>query len=233
MDTRLREQIRLVLDHATDQGRNAASERLQAIYADRNRRGLLRSSITVGCEIESLEEDASRYVANCVDRVAAIDKSTEAFAMLLEATQGFLTFLTAKFDEAVRKGLGGRGGQSRAPNFDDQFTKMWREACARATRKLEIHRFTFTTPSIAVEAPPSSGTVPHKKNCGGKPLARHWDEMWAEIAVRLWNGDLQPQSQADVKRAMLDWLSANNIDAGDSTVVPRARQLWQKIEAAK
>lgn len=32
---------------------------------------------------------------------------------------------------------------------------------------------------------------------------------------------------------MLEWFSANNIDAGDSTVVPRARQLWQKIQAAK
>lgn len=233
MDPRLREQIRLILDDATDRARKAASERLQAVYADRNRRGLLRSSITVDGAIESLEEDASRYVAECVDRVAAMDKSTEAFAMLAEATQGFLTFLTAKFDDAARKGLGGRGEQSRAPNFDDQFTKMWREVCARSTRQLEIHRFTFTMPSPAAEALASVGVVPHKKNKGGKPLARHWDEMWAEIAVRLWNGDLQPQSQADVTRAMLEWLSANNIDAGESTVVPRARQLWQKIEAAK
>jgi hypothetical protein len=189
--------------------------------------------MTVGGAIESLEEDAGRYVANCVDQVAAIDKSTEAFAMLSEATQGFLRFLTARFDEAVRKGLGGRGEQSRAPNFDDQFTKMWREACARSTRQLEIHRFTFTTPSPAAEPLPSFGLVPHKKNQGGKPLARHWDEMWAEIAMRLWTGEFQPQSQADVTRAMLEWLSANNIDAGDSTVVPRARQLWQKIEATK
>jgi len=152
MDPRLREQIRLILDDATDRARKAASERLQAVYADRNRRGLLRSSITVDGAIESLEEDASRYVAECVDRVAAMDKSTEAFAMLAEATQGFLTFLTAKFDDAARKGLGGRGEQSRAPNFDDQFTKMWREVCARSTRQLEIHRFTFTMPSPAAEA---------------------------------------------------------------------------------
>lgn len=111
----------------------------------------------------------------------------------------------------------------------DLFSKMK----VRLERQLEIHRFTFTVPAPAVEALPSARMLPFQKNEGGKPLARHWDEMWAEIAVRLWTGDLQPQTQADVKRAMLEWLNANNIDAGESTVVPRARQLWQKIEAAK
>lgn len=170
MDQRLREQIRLVLDDATDRARKASSERLQAVYVDRNRRGLLHSSITVGGAIESLKEDASRYVADCVDRVAAIDKSIEAFAMLSEANQRFLTFLTARFDEAVRKGLGGRGEQSRAPNFDDQFTKMWREACERSTRELEIHRFAFTKPSLVVDFLPSVDKMPQKKNEGASRL---------------------------------------------------------------
>lgn len=185
MDERLSEQIRLVLEDATERARKLATERLQAVYADRNRRGLLHTSITVSGAIESLEEDASRYISDCVDRIAAVDKSIEAFAMLAESTGRFLGFLTAKFDEAMKKGLDGRGQQTRAPNFENQFTKLWPEACTRSTRQLEIHRFTLTTPSPAFETPSKAGTVRLKKNEGGKPLAQHWDAMWAEIAVRL------------------------------------------------
>ena len=236
MDQLLREQIRLILDDATDGARKAATERLQAVFVDRNRRGLLHSSVTVGGAIVSLEEDGSRYVVDCVERVAVIDKSTEAFAMLSEANDLFITFLTAKYNESVRKGFGGRSEQSRAPNFNVQYAKMWRDACRRIRRQLELHRFAFTKPSSPIQSVPNvetGSTAQPKKNAGGKPLARHWDEMWAEIAVRLWTGDLKPKSQADVKRAMLDWLSAHHIDAGDSTVVPRARRLWQNIQNAK
>ncbi len=35
-----------------------------------------------------------------------------------------------------------------------------------------------------------------------KPLAAHWDEMWAAVAVMLYTGDLQPRTQADIERAM-------------------------------
>ncbi len=219
-----------------DRARKAATERLQAVYAEQNRRGLLHSSLTVGAAIETLEEDASRFVTECVDRVAAIEKSTEAFALLSEANERFIAFLAANFGDAAKKGLGGQGQRSRSTHFDDQFSKLWIDACARSRRQLEIQRFTFTMPSPVAESLSTAqvtGSAAPKKNKGGKPLARHWDEMWADIAVRLWTGDFQPQSQADVKRAMFDWLSANNIDAGDTTVVSRARQLWQKIQAAK
>lgn len=56
--------------------------------------------------------------------------------------------------------------------------------------------------------------------------------MWADIAVQLYVGDLQPKSQKQIKDAMFAWFNANSIDAGDTAVTERARQLWQKIEAA-
>lgn len=56
--------------------------------------------------------------------------------------------------------------------------------------------------------------------------------MWAHIAVKLWTGDLQPKSQADVKRAMMEWFTAGSIEIGDTAVTERARQLWLQLEAA-
>jgi hypothetical protein len=54
--------------------------------------------------------------------------------------------------------------------------------------------------------------------------------MWAAISVALYTGDLQPKTQADIERAMHDWLASNSIDAGDTAVRTRARKLWHKLE---
>ncbi|MEM6827114.1 MAG: hypothetical protein AAF553_04150 [Pseudomonadota bacterium] len=57
--------------------------------------------------------------------------------------------------------------------------------------------------------------------------------MWAYIAVQLWAGDLKPKKQADVKKAMFEWLSANEIEVGDTAVTQRARQLWQAMQSTE
>jgi ABC-type branched-subunit amino acid transport system substrate-binding protein len=57
--------------------------------------------------------------------------------------------------------------------------------------------------------------------------------MWAAIAVSLWTGDLKPESQADVKRAMQAWFDDQEIDVGNTPVVERARALWRKMEASR
>jgi hypothetical protein len=57
--------------------------------------------------------------------------------------------------------------------------------------------------------------------------------MWVAIAVALYTGDLQPRTQADIERAMKDWLASNNVDVGDTAVRGRARKLWQKVQGTK
>lgn len=107
------------------------------------------------------------------------------------------------------------------------------------TRQIDIHRFTFNQPlhaqsSDVIVAPPSvSDIATPAKNPGGKPLAKHWDAMWAAIAFKLYAGDIQPSSQADIERAMKDWFAENNLDIGDTAIRGRARTLWTKIQATE
>jgi hypothetical protein len=54
--------------------------------------------------------------------------------------------------------------------------------------------------------------------------------MWAAIAANLFNGDLKPNTQADIERAIADWIAANGFDATASTIRERARMLWRLIE---
>jgi hypothetical protein len=64
---------------------------------------------------------------------------------------------------------------------------------------------------------------------GGRPSAKWWDDLWVEICSDLYNGDLTPESQADIERAMFDWLATKQLHSAESTVRERARKLWKAI----
>ena len=49
------------------------------------------------------------------------------------------------------------------------------------------------------------------------------------MAVALYSGDLEPDTQADIERAMAEWLTARNLDAAASTIRSRAQKLWREL----
>ena len=118
---------------------------------------------------------------------------------------------------------------SVATSADEKFQAI----CDTLMERLAIERYDFVkvAKEHSVLEEQSAKLVVQSKNNGGKPLAKHWDAMWAEIATQLWNGDLEPKRQSDIKKAMFDWLNSNGIDAGDTVVTERARALWQRIQA--
>lgn len=103
------------------------------------------------------------------------------------------------------------------------------EATKRLRRQLELQRFTFVVPyrPSTVELDERK-SVPEKPK-GGKPLAAHWDDMWAAMALALYSGDLEPETQADIERAMAEWLAVRNLDAAESTIRGRAQKLWREL----
>ena len=64
---------------------------------------------------------------------------------------------------------------------------------------------------------------------GGRPPAEWWDDLWIEMCRALYVGDLQPQRQADIEKAMNDWIASKGESAAFSTVRSRARKLWQAL----
>jgi hypothetical protein len=64
------------------------------------------------------------------------------------------------------------------------------------------------------------------KTGGGRPSKVFWDDLWAEIAKQLYVGDLKPDRQADIERAMHDWITANGYSSGETQVRERARKLF-------
>jgi hypothetical protein len=64
---------------------------------------------------------------------------------------------------------------------------------------------------------------------GGRPPAEWWDDLWIAISCALYMGDLKPKRQADIEKAMNDWIASKGESAAVSTVRNRARKLWQAL----
>jgi hypothetical protein len=79
-------------------------------------------------------------------------------------------------------------------------------------------------PSVA----PRQETLPRlPPNKGGAPRKEWWDDFWIAICGQIWEGDLKPNSQADLERAMLDWASAHNHAMSETSAKVAARKLFK------
>jgi hypothetical protein len=96
--------------------------------------------------------------------------------------------------------------------------------CFRLKLDPEQVRTEFPAPgSVAPKvAPSTAGTR-------GRPRGAHWEDMLVEMARRIHFGDFKPAKQADLERAMLDWLSEHGHPGDESTVRLRASKLFKAM----
>lgn len=230
METTARAQVRLILEDLSIRAGKATEARIKTLFARQAADGMLRSGSTIRNAIDAVDEIASDFITNGVDKVATVAKDPEAFAMIEAAVDTLLRFMGQKVDEAVR--MATSGGSGGSPSIVKASNELFAQSKEALQRQLDIHRFSFTVPPTDKAA--STDNQPSiKRNRGGKPMAAHWDGLWAAIAVKLYIGDLQPKTQADIENAMKDWLADKNIDASDSAVRLRARTLWIELDRAE
>jgi hypothetical protein len=72
--------------------------------------------------------------------------------------------------------------------------------------------------------------APATSGKGGRPKADWWEDLWIEICRQLYGGELIPKTQADIERAIHQWISDHGHTAGDTTVRDRASKLWRAIK---
>jgi hypothetical protein len=234
VNTDAREQIRLTLDHLYEKASTAFSASIDGMFAAHSAKGQLRSGSTLIEALKIMEKSGEVLLNQTLDKVAAIAQDTDAFAMLQTNLESYVRLMELKLDDVLR--VSGTEKAGIVMSAASREAKVRFEAVRSSLkRQIEIHRFTFTKPSSAVLLDKTATPIAtnSQKNKGGKPLASHWDQLWANIATQLYVGDLKPQSQADIERAMKDWFAVNDLDIGDTTIRGRARALWSKIQVEK
>ncbi|MEG8223152.1 hypothetical protein OSJ57_21450 [Sphingomonas sp. HH69] len=98
-------------------------------------------------------------------------------------------------------------------------------------KRSDIERLAASWPvQRSVEDDTANASDPNR-NPGGRPPKTWWDDMWIDIARQLYAGDLKPDRQADIERAMTDWVTDNGHDASPATIKPRAAKLWRALQA--
>ena len=207
----------------------------KAMHAEHSAKGLLQSGNTVRRSVEIIEDHAAKFVEEAVDQTAAVAQDMDAFNVITASLNALFRGFEPHLKNGIR--LATIRDNQRSESVVKAGEKLFAEMRSRIFKQLEIHRFSFTKPTsgdLAAQRERVFGVLEplekeqRHKNPGGKPLAAHWDAMWADIAIRLWDGSLIPKKQADIKAAMFDWLNAHGIDASDTAVTERARGLWKR-----
>lgn len=234
MNERELDQIQLRLEHLGDELAQDLTAAHKELYANHAARGLLQSGATVKLAFKINKEHADRFLSDAVSQVGEVVKDAAAFDLLTAHLDANFDLFEGHIRNAVTLASGGKLAdplKSVVDYAEQHFSNFRKEML----RKTEIERFNFLKPSDSkadplIPSPNATALEPVKKNVGGKPLADHWDAMWATVAVKLWQGDIAPKSQADVKAAMFDWFNKAGIEIGDTALTKRARRLWQAMQ---
>jgi hypothetical protein len=228
-----REQVRLIVEHEVEARTKEFDDKLRAMYHRHAATGHLKAGITIKMALRYMEDITVALIKNAIDEVSKVAMDPEAFATIHAGIHEVQELLRRKLDDAFQKATGHSAASGKDRAAHSAATRLFEEQRRRTLRQLEIHRFSFTKPSEPPSTLLKEGSAQKPKNKGGRPTAAHWDEMWAVIAVMLYLGDLKPKRQADIERAMKDWLASNDFEAGDTPVRDRARILWSKLEGAE
>lgn len=87
--------------------------------------------------------------------------------------------------------------------------------------------------AMLASAPPkdhqqSANTAP-AANRGGRPRHDFWDDLWIEVCAHIHEQGI-PEKQADIENMMLDWAAKHDHPLSLSSVRPRARGLFQRLQ---
>jgi hypothetical protein len=229
MDGISRVRIRLTLDDLSDRARRSIINREQVLVAEHAALRLLKSGAFIKAMAKVVDEETHRFLDLCVTQIATIERGAAAFSLIDEEVRSYVTFAEGRFQHVVKiasdPSPGDGSWNAAIALFEALRTSVFRQ--------LELRRFEFAAdrlPSaVQTAVPPSDASAHAPVNRGGKPMAAHWDDLWSEICARLYNGDLKPNTQADIEAAMSDWAALQDVSVGATAIKERARRLWRKI----
>lgn len=215
-----RQQVEKLICEAEEQALRRFSDRLKE--TEYREHLTVRPSTIIRTALKLMEEAVRSVEEDLILRVGQITRTALAFDEIEKTVRAILKrFFLELVGIAFRACEGHPATNARSSGFD-QFYIM--QSDVEAELAIARPRFMSGQPIRPEES--LGGT---HQNKGGKPLAAHWDEMWANVAVQLWSGGLAPKTQADITQAMLNWFAAKDIDVGRTAVTERARALWLQM----
>ena len=88
----------------------------------------------------------------------------------------------------------------------------------------------FLESDIEDMIPSNTNNPEQPKGQKGRSPAIWWEDCLIAMFVAIYSNDLKLNKQADLEKAMADWISINGHSATDSTVRIRASKLWKALQ---
>ncbi|MBA3510851.1 hypothetical protein [Sphingomonas sp.] len=88
--------------------------------------------------------------------------------------------------------------------------------------------------AMVAQIPSTSGSLQPVATEGrskrGRPVADDWEAVIIELARQLYAGELQPKRLADIEKAIVEYLAAEDVTKSESTIREHARPFWTMYE---
>lgn len=228
MNDREREQISLITAQELRVVERLLGDRINAVFGDHSAKGRLHSGATIKVSVQAMQQIADDFLRDVMLKVKAVANDQDAFAVLAKAVGDCLDICETQMSPVIRM-ASGRVQGARNGSIERSAADLFGQMRTDIETKLAILAFDFNAPPKPDAVPILATPIQAPSKKGGRPPAGFWDDMWAEIAVALYKGDLAPKSQADVERAMIERIEALGHSAAESTVRARARRLWDRL----
>ena len=228
MNDRERAQIALILQRATKLACASLDERISTIYADHSAKGRLQSGSTIKAAVDAMNDVLSSLTNEMAQRVFDVVSDKSAFDEVRTSLQQVFEAYQERLLGVIRVASGRHGLEPIDRSVASAAQTLFDNWRTDFEAQVDILAFDFdSNPAETVEVAVSPVAPVRQK--GGRPRADFWDDAWSAIAAALYDGSLIPKNQADVERAMSDWILSNGFNASESSVRARARRLWDLI----
>lgn len=233
MDERQKLQIGLIVAHQSRQLRAIVITRMDTLKSDHAARGILQSGMTIKAAAQIVSDAVERLYGELLAEVEGICRDLEAFDLVSDAVRNAIDTGEELFWPVVKLATG-KPERPIDPSVERAAGELIANLKNDVEARLGIARFDFDAPmSPGPNVAGKQDETSPGTSKGGRPPAEFWDDLWSAIAIDLYTGVLVPKSQADIERAMNDWISVKNQSCANSTVRKRARKLWDGLCAAK
>lgn len=230
MDDVVRGKIQKIIEEQDDCSRKVVLKQVSALCAEHSQRGLIRSGATLKSALKIFEEQTSHFIASLVTEIAPMKLGSEGFGIIAAGLNQFLLFLEGELKRLVKVTGDIIEKPAEAQRLGAAVANIWTELRGNLMAELEQHRSAFVTMPAESEEdkadPDAEGDREHN------PMALYWHQMWADTAIQLLTGDLQPDEEADIARSMQQWFADHEVEIRETEMLDCAHLLWRNYEAA-
>jgi hypothetical protein len=247
------QRIRDALQEQHDLARRNLRHYLNGIYLKHAEQGDFKSGAIMNFCVDAFEEHAENLIESLVQTWERLAPSPETYALVTENAGEFLSLLD---DELGAVALRVERETENALSVAEGILvakRHWTKKCERFLERLEERFFEYAARDETMPPAPALGreeldlatceqetceqvefdrndVEQEKVTTPSDPLSQ---DLWLDIALQLWTGELRPGSRNELDQAMTEWFDRQGVTYAEAEVQEASHRLWRKYVATR